>query len=327
MLSHILRTAVAALPVTILALTSCKREPARIEVGSSDTVVVNTRNAARLPAQVFDARGGALPAKGVQYRWVAGDTVRISQDGIVQCARQGDAELRASLGAVSTNIHLLCRPIRAVRLYLDGLLVVGGLPKNIVLTATDEDDKPVTLVAGSAVVQDSSIVSLKGLRVFPKIAGETTVDVQLGDCVASLDIIVETQKDSSNALEPYQQFVVAPLRLVPGEIRSWHIARGVYDITLVGDSTTDARLLLGAIKTNCLTEDAPGVQHYARCIALDGATVVVRHPRRIGAGKPLTGQLVVRRIRDPWNTAPPRPRQFLGPNEMRACDLLGFTRL
>jgi hypothetical protein len=299
--------------VALLVLTACKGPPARIVASASDTIVVNSPDAAKLTVQVFDVSGAELPSRDVRYRWLSGDPVRLSAEGRVTCARRGDSEVRATIGTISTRIFLLCRPLRAVDVSLAGDLVVGGPPQQLLFNALGMDSQPVTLVAGSATIRDSSIVSLRGLQVFPKQPGETTVDMELGNCVQTMNVTVDEQVDSAGRLQPYQQFVVSPLRLVPGEIRSWQLTPGVYDITLREDTSSHAELLLGAIATSCITDRTfhvegtrgpqDDVQHYSLCIARKGASVVVRHPRRIGHGEPISAQLVVRRVPDPWSGA------------------------
>jgi hypothetical protein len=288
------------LPPALLALAACKGAPARLSNGISDSVIVNSVKTARLSVQVLDARGRELPSNGVQYRWTSGDSISLTADGRVTCSRQGDAEVRVSLGDLSRRLHVLCRPMRSIEVKLSGELVVGGAPQQLMLTALGVDSQPVTLVAGHATVRDTEVVVMRGLTVIPKVQGETTVEVELGDCMTWLTVSVNERVGSAGNLRPYEEFVVAPLQLVPGEIRSWRITPGVYDITLERGANSTAEMLLGTIVTNCIV-DGGAVQHYHTCIARKGASVVVRHPQRAGKGQTLSGTLVVRRVPDPWS--------------------------
>src|SRR4051812_6378744 len=108
----------SAATLMLLALDACARAPerhdgppARLVAGATDTVVVNEYLATRLPIHPVDAAGHELPANGVRYRWLAGDSLPVSAFGIVTCSRPADALVRASLGSLERRFHLLCRPV------------------------------------------------------------------------------------------------------------------------------------------------------------------------------------------------------------------------
>src|SRR5437868_6543519 len=94
---------------------ACSGRPARVVVGRSDTVLVNSRKSTLLPVHVLDAAGHQLNASGLTYQVVSGDTVGLSARGAVTCSKRGDARLRASLGTLTTEFVLLCRPVKGFR--------------------------------------------------------------------------------------------------------------------------------------------------------------------------------------------------------------------
>jgi len=75
------------LAVVLFAVAACKVPPARLVAGSADTVVVNNVRPVRLPMQVLDASGHALPDTGVRYTWTSGLPVAVSTRGVATCSR------------------------------------------------------------------------------------------------------------------------------------------------------------------------------------------------------------------------------------------------
>src|SRR5690348_14505867 len=190
-------------PVTcfLVAFVSaaCSGPPARIVVGRSDTVLVNSRKPTLLPAHVLDAVGHELSAGGLDYQVVSGDRIGLSARGLVSCARRGDTRLRASLRSITTEFVLLCRPVKGFRFMFDPgpPLLVGGPPRELALGAIGVDDMPVLLLAGTATIEDSGIAVLRGLTVEPRAAGETFVAVDIGDCVHWVYVEVDQPVASS----------------------------------------------------------------------------------------------------------------------------------
>src|SRR2546430_4079750 len=179
--------------VVALVSAACSGPPARVVVGRSDTVLVNSRKPTLLPAHVLDAAGHQLHASGLRYQVVSGDNAGLSARGIVTCAKRGDSRLRASLGSLTTEFVLLCRPVRGFRFFFDPgpPLLVGGPSRDLALGAVGVDGMPVMLLAGTATIADSEIAVLRGLTVLPRAPGVTFVDVDIGDCVHSIFVEVD----------------------------------------------------------------------------------------------------------------------------------------
>lgn len=63
----------AAKALLPLSLGACTRTPKSLRLGSSDTVVVNSREPVALPAHAFDRDGRELRVRGMRYAKLAGD--------------------------------------------------------------------------------------------------------------------------------------------------------------------------------------------------------------------------------------------------------------
>jgi hypothetical protein len=276
----------------LVVLASCTERPVRIVAGVADTAIVNNRQPVQLPVRMLGATGRELDSRGLRYEWVSGDRIRISEDGQVTCERSADAVVRVSRDELSTQFVLRCRPIRGFRVSHVMRLLAGGAPEELTIGAVGVDLKPVSLLAGKASVRDTTIATLADGRVHPKTPGSTYVDVTVGDCVTSIRVDVVERVDSTLKLGPSREFVVAPLRLVGGELRSWRIPSGRYDVRFDADSTQHERLVFGALEMNC-ARFSDGDQHYS-CVAREGATIVVRNPRSPGQTRELSAALTIR---------------------------------
>jgi hypothetical protein len=282
--------------MVLVACAACTgRRPARLSAGNSGTVIVNSRRPVQLPVRVVDAAGRVLGSRGLRYEWVSGDHVPLSDGGRVTCERPADSRVRVTRGDLTMQLVLRCQPIAGFRLPRGIHLQVGGPPQELEVNAVDAGGRPVMLVAGTASVRDSQVAVLDHGLVYPGAAGFTYVKVEVGDCVSWIPVDVIAQEATPAELRPFQEFA-SSLRLVGGEMRSWHIAQGRYELSLVPDPSAHTELVLGAVGANC-ARFPDGGQHYS-CIAREGAAVVVRHPRGAGQGRELGGNLSVRRLQD-----------------------------
>jgi hypothetical protein len=286
-----------------LAAASCDRAsarmlgaPARLVAGRADTVLVNSRHATQLPVRVLDSAGHELPATGVRYSWVSGDSVAVSDSGHVTCGRHLDAELRATLGALSTRIVLLCRPIGAIRfVFHTGVpLVVGGASRELDVPAVGLDGEPVREIAATLTVEDTNVATLRGLTIQPRGPGVTMVKLDIGDCWWATMVEVDERVPSPNALQRREQlFLESPLRLVSGERRGWRLPRGEYRVALLPTPGEKLGLVLSTSAMNCVPW--LGSAQDLNCIALAGASADVRNTRPAGGVGELTGTFFVQR--------------------------------
>jgi hypothetical protein len=193
--------------------------------------------------------------------------------------------------------------------------VLGDAARELPLHAVGPDGEPVELIAGVATVADSGVLTLDGRLVRPRTPGATWVRVDVGECVTRIAAHVEERVDTSTALQPFQQFAT-PVRMVPGEIRSWRVAPGMYRLELLPAHPGDSALLLTASRTNCAPEIRVPQVYY--CLARPGASVIVSHPGRVGNGLASDAQLRVHRLDVPSAYDPPgirySPRRPMPPH-------------
>ncbi len=278
----------------LITLSARDGPPARL-AGASDTVIVNSREPVQLPVQVLDAAGHVLHITGVRYQWVSGAPLHMSAAGRVACEQRGDALVRASFGALRESFLLRCRPIRRFVDWRGGLwLAVGDSAQELPIRAVGVDGTPETMLAGSAIVRDSDIASLRGLRVHPKAPGATLVDVWVGGIVDVIPITVSKRVSTSDALRPFE-FFASPLRLSSGQTRRWHIPVGSYFVSFRSDtaaSATAAALTLSTVGATC---SRFGDAYNYFCLAAKDAALVISAPGGTSGAREFSGYLAVRR--------------------------------
>jgi hypothetical protein len=148
--------------------------PARLLAGAADTVIVNNRRPVSIPIRAFDASDRSVPVVGMHYVRTAGDSIHVTADGIVTCAQRGDATVRASLGAIASEIVLRCRPVKKLHIAGPIQFVLGDSSQVIPLEALDVDDRAVDLIAGSVSTMRADVVGVEsGLRVSARGRGLT----------------------------------------------------------------------------------------------------------------------------------------------------------
>lgn len=257
--------------------------PAQLVAGTGDTVVVNYLQPVRLPTRVLDETGRVLSNADVRYRWLAGAPVAVSNQGVVTCARHGDATVRASLGALATDLFVRCRPVREVSAGDMIDFVLGDPPRDVALEALGVDGKPVTLLGASLSVEDSSVATLHGLRVIPRAAGETALDVRIGDRGATTVVRVFEPVRSLEGLRPDQRLVAAHVRLARGAAVRWQLPTGrfyLFSLPSQNAHAAPAFAVDGAVM--CMPALRPGV-HYTRCVVREpGAWVTVANGSEYG---------------------------------------------
>lgn len=277
--------------VALAALTACKGPPARLVAGTSDTVVVNNQRPVQLPMRVLDAAGHSLDTTGVRYRRTAGMPVSVSPTGVVTCTQTGDATVHASLGPLATNMLLRCRPVRDVRALRMMNLVVGGPAEELPFEAVGVDGQPVTMLTGRVTLEDSTIVTLEGLRVRARAPGSTGLTMRVGNRSAYTSVHTYERVPTLERIRPGQH-VAVPVRLAGGEMRRWSIFASpeLYFLAMLPDRDEQSMPGLAIVGANC----APGLDaHSYFCLAQHDASVIVYHPQQIDPAKELSGTLAV----------------------------------
>ena len=282
--------------ILFLAVAACvDARPVRLVAGRSDTVIVNSRGSVSLPVRLVDANGAERVARGVRFRLIPGGDLELANGGRVACDRPGDAEVEATKGDLSTRVTVLCRPIEGFRIGRVLRLTIGGPPAPLGAEAYGVDRRTVDLVAGTALVRDSQVAALIDGYVHARTRGITTVDVEAGDCAVSIPVEVVESSRTSDGLLPHQQYAES-LSMSAGELRSWRVPPGRYEISLFGEGAAPAHLRLASHQMNCAA--LPRTEQQYSCIASDQASVIVHHTEPAGRGRQTTATLLVHRFGD-----------------------------
>jgi hypothetical protein len=129
------QVALAGVGLTAIAFVFLRPRPTRLAMTQrvgDDTVVINQTRTTSLSASVFDQYGRRLAAgERLQYRWVAGDSIRVSRSGNIQCRERRDAVVRVTFAGLARDLILRCRPVAAIEAptWLD--LVVGDSTRSL----------------------------------------------------------------------------------------------------------------------------------------------------------------------------------------------------
>lgn len=270
-----------------------KGAPARIVAGESDTVLVNSRRAVRIPLRVTDAAGRALPDSAARFAWESGAEIPISPGGEVRCVQRGDATVRSTIGALTTRFLLRCRPVEALRFPGPIQLVLGDSAQEIPVTAYGPDNRPVHLFAARTHVGDTTLVALEGMRVRPRAWGATILSVVIGDRQVSTGVHVYAPATTLDGLHRERRLVAVPLRLAPGEWRRWSLPPGGWMLTMWPEEDEGRGLQLRIEGARCGQPLGLSRRRFS-CASNGPIAVVVYAPWRAGSEAVLTGTLAVK---------------------------------
>lgn len=261
-----------------------------------DGIVVNNAKPVQLSMRVLNARGKALPDTGVRYRWMSGAPIPVSPRGVATCTQSGDAVVRASLGTLATQVLLRCRPVHDVRTAWSVNLVLGESGVTLPIEAMDAQGKQVSLLRGELSVEDSSVATLSVAAddtriVRPRAAGETWLDIQIGDQLRGVAIRVYERASSVQGIRKGQLLTV-PVELAGGEVRQWQLPGGrePYSLSVLPDGDGEHVPRLAIVGANCV--DGFGSDGLF-CVSLHGATVFVYHSRDGDQARTERGMLAV----------------------------------
>lgn len=274
----------------------------------SGNVLINNLRPVILPVRVLDRRGHALDPHHVRYRWIAGTVMDVGPNGTFRCKDRADAVVRATVGNLSKDFTIRCRPVAGIRApsWLD--LVAGGEARQLPFEGVGLDGEPVSYLRGKIAVRDTSIANVTGLYVRPVAVGETTVDFAFGDNHATIKVLVNELVSSFAHLRPDQLFVGRQVRLARGDTVRWPLPIGTFWLKYVAARDGEAPPsidLQGAahcqranpLQTVILTEDVVATL----CTADGPADVRVAHGN---IGVPLIeGFILLDRTRGPFSTS------------------------
>jgi hypothetical protein len=232
---------VLSLSVLTIAWLTRNGPPARLIAGAgsdSDGIVVNNFGPVQLSMRVLDAAGHRLERTDVRYQQVSGERIPVSPRGAIKCTRRGDVIVRASLATLTRDFVIHCQPVRKIRDAGWGNFVVGDPASTLEVDAIGLDGEPVTRIAATLRVKDSTIATLDSSgRLRPLRPGQTWIDIEIGDRRAGSLVTVYEPVRTFEGLRPEQRWVVAPIRLTPGASIRWPLPTGVFYLSFSADSS------------------------------------------------------------------------------------------
>jgi len=262
----------------IVGVTAEVRRPERIAI-DSDTLIINGMRPVLIGARLLNRQGRAIWHPWLKYSAVSPAIARSAKDGSVRCTGAGDGTLTISRGSLERPVLVRCRPILDVQTLGDGAsLTLGGPPQELRLHAIGLDGRPVTLLRARAALRDSTVARLRGNLVYPAAIGFTLIDVEFsGGPTRTVGVsVTRTAIDTS-------------LAMVAGEMRTWHLAPGYYELQLDALGEAADSLQLGAIGGNC-ARWRNGPQDYW-CVMGDSSTLVVLNANPAGTRRARSAHL------------------------------------
>jgi hypothetical protein len=301
--------------VTLSALTVAwvtrNGPPARLVAGSgtdSDGIVVNNLGPVRLSIRVLDAAGHRLERSDVRYQRMAGAPIPVSPLGVIKCTKRGDAIVRASLTTLNRDFVVHCLPVRDIASIGWGNFVVGEPARTLEVEAIGPDGQPVTRIAATLRVADSTVATLDGGQLRPLRPGFTPIDVAIGDLTTEAMVTVFERVHTFEGLRPDQRWVVTPIRLARDGSLSFPLPTGLFYLAFGEDSSdVPSPIGFGSRSTArfpitmsvggpimCMPELGPGVLN-THCLArAPGATLTLTHSGR-GLPTEIVGLLALER--------------------------------
>jgi hypothetical protein len=270
-------------------LGACARDvPTHLSV-TSDTITVDGRRLVTLPFIATGRTGQPIANVPLTFS-ISSRILHLARDNQVWCPAAGDVTVTASYGDLKAKVVVLCRPIRVfARSGYDEPLWVGAPPRPFLVDVqrVDKTGRSVENLAGtvSASVHNDSIARIIGGRVYPLSRGETQVALEF-----------DGVRSGNGSIKVVERTVHEATSLVGGELKSWRVAPGYYELRLdsLGDPRKPPGLELTTYDANCAHAPRDNGQHYF-CVLSARSSIIVRNPHPAGATRELFGELTAYR--------------------------------
>ena len=261
-------SSVATLALTVAACVDSRSQ--RPSQATPDTLIINSL----LPVEVARRMSGSSLAMMTSVRISpALGAAHVVGSTSIACDTIGDVLVELKRLFAERTALVRCRPIRGfkppsgIRIPLGSEPVQLHSPNN----AVGIDGRPVTLMAGTVGVLDTSVVRIADGRLIALRVGKTVVEFEY----SGLRNLV--------GVEVYEVLSDDPFQLVAGEFRSWRLGPGRYEIELHSqDSSVGSELRLGPYNGNCATGRDGTLRLYCLFTAA-GAIVLSNTDERLGA--------------------------------------------
>jgi hypothetical protein len=168
--------------------------------------------------------------------------------------------------------------------------MLGDSARTLFADAIGPDGEPVTRIAATLRVLDSTVATLDGSMLRPLRAGFTGVDIAIGDQRTGAGVTVFQPLRSLEDLKPDQRWVAVRVRLKRAELVRWPLPVGDFFLAFSTD-TSDAPIprSFGTLYAHpnvslsvdgpimCMPELGSGASN-SHCLARGpGATLMIRH--------------------------------------------------
>lgn len=201
----------------------------------ADTLVINSRFSVSLP-------GHLVPFELLRpsYETIPDRVAHVTHAGAVACDTIGDALVVVSTRFSRRSALLKCRPIRSFSPFAGVRIPVGGAPVVVPVANWGLDGRPVTLLAGTAQVGDTTVAVLRDGLIHPKALGRTAVNIDFSGMQYRVGVeVIDTVASESVAF-------------AGGEFRSWQLPHGRYEIMVnIADRSGAEPLALAILNANC----------------------------------------------------------------------------
>jgi hypothetical protein len=238
-LAAYLLAGIATLMVVTIAWMTRNGPPARLVnfAARSDGIVVNHVGPVQFSTAVLDAAGHHLERNDVRYQRLSGIPIPVSSRGVATCTERGNALVRATLGALKTDFLIHCEPVRKIRGAGWGNFVLGQPPRTLGVDAIGLDGQPVTRIAATLRVDDSTVATLNGSQLRPLRPGSTGIDIRIGNYRWVGEVTVFEPVRTFEGLRPDQRWVVASVHLTRGASLRFPLPKGVFFLAFGADSS------------------------------------------------------------------------------------------
>ena len=301
----------ATLSVATIAWVARDGPPVRLVSGAArpEGIVVNETGPVQFSTTVLDAAGHRLERNDVHYQRLSGIPIQVSSRGVAKCTERGNAAVRATLGALKTDFVVHCEPVRKIRGAGWGNFVLGQPARTLGVDAIGLDAQPVTHIAATLRVDDSTVATLNGSQLRPLRPGYTSIDIRIGNYRWVDEVTVFEPVRTFERLRPDQRWVVATVHLTRGGSLRFSLPKGILFLAFGADSsempTTKGFTAIGSSPppqspirmtvAGPITCTPLGTTLDLYCLARGpGATVTLERSRAEGPGE-IVGMLVLER--------------------------------
>lgn len=270
-------------PVSLLAALGCGCASRALAQGAPrDTMVINSRKNVALPTSAIPWRLFGKPSFSVKPENIA----HIPHDKAVACDTTGDATVTARNLISTRQLVVQCRPIKTFGMFPAIRIDIGKGPVNLPpVPNRGLDGRAVTLLAGIALVRDTMVIQLRDGMIHPLKLGRTVILMDFSGIGEGLGV------------EVYEPIASGPVTLTGGEMKSWRLPRGRYEINLTPATGAKTQpLALSMYRANCASGRL-GPQHL-HCVTYEAGALSVRNTREPGPRSSRTGNVML--IRQGW---------------------------